>query len=356
MMYDVKQMEQYVEHLKVNGFGEPFQPEFENPSDPPDSKFVITKPGVPYEMAIHPGEAEFECYRVGDKEKTKRFFRYVNSQWIESAPETAEEEIERLKAEARDFTYHPVRAKPKVAARAPASTPFPSPAPATAAAPADADGDDDSDTLMRPARPVMSTGESTIDRWHLNLRVQNKPLTELLGSARATANAKRNVVRIRSVLLNMVHLLCNGTRRATFPKELFLNAALDDSLLDEYHLMETNPAFLLGVIKGAALMVPKDKLDGLSVILHSAFDEKSSQKERLLCARLIEHLKRSTLRQRHHATIPANTKVADSVQPPAPAPAAAAGAGSASAAAAAAAPTPAPAPAAPAAAPAAAPG
>jgi len=326
-------MEEYVHRLAAGEFNAPFQPEFDNPTDPPGAQFTVAKPGIPLEFAKHPGESVYVCHRVGDVTKTERFFHYVNSQWVEVTPETSEEELHRLKAAERDFKWKHTSAAAATAAEPAAVTSSTAPAAAAAGAATAAAA-----PSIPSVRPVTTAHELAMDRYHLNVRMHTGPLTDIIRDNRVPLSNARTLQHVRSAFLNMVHLLRNATRNNAFPGELLFNHALDQSFLDVYHIMETNPAFLLGVIKGVSLMMPPEKLNGLSVVEHRAFKTGDvNNKERLFCASLMEHLKRANL---HHTTMPVTTKVTDSTQrpveatavPPAPAAAAAAGSGAGAAA------------------------
>jgi hypothetical protein len=137
-------------------------------------------------------------------------------------------------------------------------------------------------------------------------------------------SAPRTLMRIRSALLNEVHLLRSAIQKNLFPPDILANPALDESLLDTYHVTKMNPSFLMGLLKGVSLMMPPEKLKGLSVLEHGAFKtgEHANNKERLFCAKLMEHLKRAEC----HTTMPTSTNVADNTQRPVAAAAAAAAA------------------------------
>lgn len=250
------------------------------------------KPGVP-DSECH-AESLFECVRVGDASRSKRFFRFTGGEFIESQQETEEESLTRQ----RESLFAGIE----------------SPAPAT--------------ELKSLAPAVVPSGLrngslDSDDVEQISTYVHFGPLTKFVRTdGRADKVRGSGRVAARSALYSMHHLFLRAVQRGEFDRNILFSPMFNQCFVTDYDLLKMSPDMLAGMMIALNMLMPNKRAESLKVMPHAGVDadQKGSACEVTLCGKLLEHLKKASVVAR-------STSVAAPVQAPAAAAAAGSGAG-----------------------------
>lgn len=243
-------MAQSLEHchaLERGILASTFIPSPQNPSDPPDSVFVIDRHGMPWECPRYTeAERTYTCHRMDDTPDAAkpRYFRLISGKFIEVYAENVDDKANRIAAAAAAIPSTTRQRRYNTAAAAAAS------------ADGMTDDDDDGEEAPVSVRPL-SNCKPALTLMHITKRVTVQPLSGLINPEMKSMTPRVATTHVHDVLFNALHSVVQAQRRG----ELDQLAVVDrpHQLKDICHLgsiQKISPDYLAGMLQMFMMMLP----------------------------------------------------------------------------------------------------